>query len=161
MYPDVVIIFSQSSVNIAMDSVSSNFEVSMGLFSDDAMAVALDAEHEGNRSWLALKTALTWPTTSQCSPMSVQFDWLWTLVNVPDPIYGQIGLEEGLDFHVQLRTCWATPTDDAANTVRYTFIDNFAAVEATNMEVTNNCAVTPATFWINSFAFVNEDGKKI
>ena len=80
---------------------------------------------------------------------------------MPDPIYGQIGLEEGLDFHVQLRTCWATPTDDAENTVRYTFIDNFAAVEANNMEVTNNSAVTPATFWINSFAFVNEDGKKI
>ena len=40
-------------------------------------------------------------------------------VNVPDPIYGKVDLEEGLDFHVQLRTCWATPTDDAADAQKY------------------------------------------
>merc|ERR1712176_1003735 len=113
-----------SSVNIEMDSVSSNFEVEMSLFSDEAMATALDAEHE---------------------------------VNVPDPIYGKVDLEEGLDFHVQLRTCWATPTDDANDAQKYSFIENFAAVDGDNMEITNNCGADPATFWINSFAFVTAD----
>merc|ERR1712176_1592494 len=51
-------------------------------------------------------------------------------VNVPDPIYGKVDLEDGLDFHVQLRTCWATPTDDANDAQKYSFIENFAAVTA-------------------------------
>ena len=62
-------------------------------------------------------------------------------VNVPDPIYAKVDLEEGLDFHVQLRKCWATPTDSATDETNYTFIDNFAAVDTDNMEVTQNCAV--------------------
>merc|ERR1712048_1211396 len=109
--------------NIEMDSVSSDFEVQMSLFSDSEMTTALAAEHE---------------------------------VNVPDPIYGKVDLEDGLDFHVQLRSCWATPTEDADNAQKYSFIENFAAVDTDNMEITSNCNADAATFWLNSFAFVTE-----
>ena len=39
--------YEHSSVNIEMDSVSSDFEVQMSLFSDSEMTTALAAEHEG------------------------------------------------------------------------------------------------------------------
>merc|ERR1711904_585856 len=58
---------------------------------------------------------------------------------------------------LQIKKCYATPTADGLGDKKYSFIDNYQALETNDMALTNNCEGTTAKFWINSFAFVNTD----
>merc|ERR1712174_93887 len=58
---------------------------------------------------------------------------------------------------LQIKKCYATPTANGDGEKVYEFIDNYQALEANDMALTNNCEGTTAKFWINSFAFVNTD----
>jgi len=113
-----------SSVEITMDTVTSQFGVDMELFSESTYTTALDAEHQ---------------------------------VNVPDPIYAKISLDVTENLALQIKKCTATPTADGSGDKVYKFIDNYAALETDDMELTQNCEDKTAKFWINSFAFVTEE----
>merc|ERR1712106_404327 len=108
-----------SSVNVALESVSSEFDVEMSLYADSEMKKILNEGHE---------------------------------ISVPDPVYAKVAIQE-VDFNVQLKKCWATPSPNPADKTSFVFIDDFKP-SAGSMEVTANCDKGPvAAFWIESFIF--------
>jgi len=82
-----------------------------------------------------------------------------TPVNIPDPIYTKLtvlGIRNSA-MVVQVKTCWATPSQSAADPTSYTLIDNFlgvpAEVNTNNLAFLKQCAANTASWWFNSFAF--------
>merc|ERR1712193_496464 len=78
-------------------------------------------------------------------------------ISVPDPIYAKVTLDVTDNLVLQIKKCYASPTANGDGEKVYEFIDNYQALEANDMALTNNCEGTTAKFWINSFAFVNTD----
>merc|ERR1712086_619321 len=54
-------------------------------------------------------------------------------ISVPDPVYAKVEIQE-VDFNVQLKKCWATPTPNPADKTSFVFIDDFKP-SAGSMEV--------------------------
>ena len=79
------------------------------------------------------------------------------LVNVPDPIYSKVELQEGNDLVLQVSKCWATPTPNKDDANQYVFIDNFGVSpgEEEDVAIDVNCQGATAEFSFNSFAFVD------
>ena len=79
------------------------------------------------------------------------------LVNVPDPIYSKVELQEGNDLVLQVSKCWATPTSNKDDVNQYVFIDNYGVSkgEEDDVAIDVNCQGATAEFSFNSFAFVD------
>ena len=82
------------------------------------------------------------------------------LVQIPDPIYTQLTLQNVDDFVIKVRSCWATPTSDAEDVTSYTFIEAYQVVstETNDVAITENCVDHTAAFSFNSFTFGNQAG---
>ena len=78
-------------------------------------------------------------------------------MNVPDPIYSKVELEEGKDLAVQVSKCWATPSPNKNDSNKYVFIDNYGVSpgEENDVAIDINCRGATAEFWFNSFSFVD------
>jgi len=78
-------------------------------------------------------------------------------VEVPDPIYARLDLLANEDLVVQLKTCWATPSEDPHDDLSYVFISQSGGHDTTSVGIVRNCASTSAEFWVESFRFVNDE----
>ena len=122
------------------------------------------------------KVSHLWKTQSQ------------SLVQIPNPIYANLQLQDVNNFVIKVAKCWATPTSDQEGPIyiiseftikplniksklckfsvspkdamQYTFIDNYEVVssESSQASIISNCASDSAQFSIKSFAF-GEDGQ--
>ena len=84
------------------------------------------------------------------------------LVQVPDPIYAEVSLEDVDNLTIQLEKCWATPSSDPNDSISYIFIDSWGLVHPSEDPNYNtagihlNCEGDSAKFWFQSFRFVGE-----
>ena len=78
---------------------------------------------------------------------------------MPDPIYARLDLEApDQELVVQLKTCWATPSDDPHDDLSYVFFDISGDYDTASTGIVQNCASRTAEFWVESFRFVNDGG---
>ena len=130
-----------SSVEVQMETIDSIFHASLGLFTD-LYETPLDTGHTGmNQQWKHSRNLF--------------------LVQVPDPVYAEVNLEDVDNLTVQLEKCWATPSSDPDDSISYTLFDSFGYTPTGfNDENTAglhlNCAGNSAKFWFQSFKFVDQ-----
>lgn len=80
-------------------------------------------------------------------------------VNVPEPIFVKLEIENVQSLNLQVKRCWATPNDATDNEIQYVFIDEFCGIQEEitedTLEIFGNGLESKAEFRINSFAFVS------
>ena len=127
-------------MTVELDTIDSQFSLAMSLYTDENYVVPMDEAHTGIEKSIDLSCVTFFS------------------VEVPDPIYARLDLLANEDLVVQLKTCWATPSEDPHDDLSYVFISQSAGHDTTSVGIVRNCASTSAEFWVESFRFVNDEG---